>query len=956
MSGLRDITGEVVGGGGRRPFALLGPTAAWVIRAGMVDVFAVRMEGDDVRGPRRHLCRVEQGGVLFGLEQGGGTAGSQLLAVGTADAELVRTSSVCLFSTDPDESRARVEEWIDFLAVVLHPDLPPKDCIRLLPDSMADAPDGACFSSGDDFVWVRQLQGASLVCGRPHLPLGADRAVYFPLPRGLWIRAEGAGQLQAAASASLTSADRIIEGLAAFHTIVQASLDRDETRTEESQQALLQAKVRSAAGVFERALWKLASVIREEPPETIAETDLPLVKACRKLADSLKIELVVPADMAAGRQVRDPVTAIAAASRFRIRQVTLADRWWRQDNGAMLAFAGPEGRPVALLPSAPRRYRLYDPATGRTTRIDARAAAELLPTACVFYRPLPDTALDFRTLVRHGLFGTRADLSTIVLMGMAGGILGALIPVFTGVLFDSVIPGSNRGQLWHVGVALLTGALAGAVFEITKAVAILRIEGKMDGSLQTAIMSRLLALPATFFRGFTSGDLAIRAMTISTIRVALSGPIATSLLAFVFSGFSYVLLFVYSPRLAMVATLLIVAYLIIVLLFTLRGLVRQRKVYDLDGRISGLLLQYITGVAKLKVSGSERRAFANWADLFARKRELDFQIRKLTDLKLAVLAVYPIVCSMVLFSAVRQSAGLSTGAFLAFSAAFAQFMAASLEVGQILLAVVAVVPLYNRTKPILQTLPEVSKAKSDPGTLTGGIDVSRVFFRYSADGPDILRDVSLRIEPGEFVAVVGSSGSGKSTLFRILLGFETPAQGAVYFDGQELADLDVRAVRRQMGVVLQSGQLMAGDIFSNIVGASNLTIDDAWRAAAMAGLEQDIRQMPMGMHTIVPDGGGTLSGGQRQRLMIARAIVNRPRIVLFDEATSALDNRTQAVVGKSLASLHATRVVIAHRLSTIVNADRIFVLEKGIVVQSGTYRELMAQEGPFVDIAKRQLA
>jgi NHLM bacteriocin system ABC transporter ATP-binding protein len=955
MSNLRDITGESVGGGGHRPFPLAGNAVAWIVKAGSIDVFSVPMATSDAGGPRRHLCRVEPGGVLFGLDPSSG-AGSGLLAVGTSDAELTRTSAASLFSAAPEESRRRLEEWVDSLAVVLHPELAPKECVRLRPDNIVDAPDGACHSSGDDFIWVRQLEGRSLICGREQLPLTADRAPWYPLPRALWIRADGAGRLQASSTGALTTADQVIDGLAAFHATVQASLDRDEALAEAARQDHLRAKVDSARGVFEGALWKLASVIREEPPETIATTDLPLVKACRKVADALGIELVVPPDIAAGREGNDPVTAIAAASRFRTRQVLLGDRWWTQDNGAMLAFDGPEGSPVALLPASPRRYRLYDPATGRTTRVNAAVAARLQPTAHHFYRPLPDTRLDLGMLIRHGLFGIRRDLLTVVLMGMAGGLLGALIPIFTGILFDSVIPGANRGQLWHVGAALLTGALAGAVFEITKAVAILRIEGKMDASLQTAIMSRLLALPATFFRGFTSGDLAIRAMSINTMRMALSGPIATSLLAFVFSGFSYVLLFVYSPELAWIATLLIVAYLVVVLLFTLRGLIRQRQVYDLDGRISGMLLQYITGVAKLKVSGSERRAFANWADLFSRKRELDFQVRKLTDLKLSILSVYPIICSMVLFWAVRRTSGLTTGAFLAFTAAFAQFMAASLEIGQILLAVVGVIPLYKRTKPILHALPEVSRAKSDPGTLTGSIDVSRVYFKYAPDGPEILRDVSLRIEPGEFVAVVGSSGSGKSTLFRILLGFEIPAQGAVYFDGQDLADLDVRAVRRQMGVVLQAGQLMAGDIYSNIVGASNLTVDDAWKAAAMAGLDKDIRQMPMGMHTVVPAGGGTLSGGQRQRLMIARAIVNRPRIVLFDEATSALDNHTQAVVGQSLASLHATRVVIAHRLSTIINADRIFVLEKGIVVQSGTYRELMDQEGPFVEIAKRQLA
>jgi ATP-binding cassette subfamily C protein len=271
-------------------------------------------------------------------------------------------------------------------------------------------------------------------------------------------------------------------------------------------------------------------------------------------------------------------------------------------------------------------------------------------------------------------------------------------------------------------------------------------------------------------------------------------------------------------------------------------------------------------------------------------------------------------------------------------------------------SLLVIVPTYERLRPILQAAPEVEAGQAEPGELGGAIDVDRVSFRYHADGPLVLDDVSLHFRPGEFVALVGPSGSGKSTLLRLLLGFEAPVAGAILYDGRDLATLDVRAVRRQIGTVLQSGRLMTGDIFSNIVGASTLTVDDAWEAARMAGLDADIRAMPMGMHSVIGEGLSTLSGGQRQRLLIARAIVSRPRIIFFDEATSALDNRTQEIVSRSLESLAATRVVIAHRLSTVVNADRIYVLQNGRVVESGTYRELMQRRGVFADLARRQIA
>jgi len=269
---------------------------------------------------------------------------------------------------------------------------------------------------------------------------------------------------------------------------------------------------------------------------------------------------------------------------------------------------------------------------------------------------------------------------------------------------------------------------------------------------------------------------------------------------------------------------------------------------------------------------------------------------------------------------------------------------------------VGVLPLYQRCKPIIETLPETDQAMADPGRLTGEFEVSHLSFRYTPDGPLILNDVSLRVLPGQFVAVVGSSGSGKSTLFRLLLGFEKYESGGIFYDGQDLTGLDVRELRRQMGVVLQNGQLLGGDIFTNIVGSSRLTINDAWEAVRMAGLEEDIKDMPMGMHTVISHGGGGLSGGQRQRLLIARALAAEPRILFFDEATSALDNRTQAVVNRSLEGLRITRVAIAHRLSTIVNADSIYVLDQGRIVQQGTYEELMAQPGLFVELARRQLA
>jgi NHLM bacteriocin system ABC transporter ATP-binding protein len=447
-------------------------------------------------------------------------------------------------------------------------------------------------------------------------------------------------------------------------------------------------------------------------------------------------------------------------------------------------------------------------------------------------------------------------------------------------------------------------------------------------------------------------------MGINSIQQLLTGSVVSTVLASVFSLFSFGLLFYYDPGLAVIATALTAVTFTVMLLSGYSQLRNQRILTRVQARIAGLLLQLLTGIAKLRVSGSEVRAFARWADQFTVQKEVAFQAQTTANRLATFNAAWPIVTAMALFAGVAfwRGESLSTGAFLAFSAAFGQFLGSVLAVSSIFSSLSRAIPLYEMAEPILKTRPEVDTAKTEPGPLSGGIEVSHVRFRYQPDDPLVLNDVSLSAKPGQFIAIVGPSGAGKSTLVRLLLGFEEPEAGTIYYDGQNLATVDVEAVRRQMGVVTQDGQLMPGDIYMNIVGGSLLTMDDAWEAARLAGIEEEIREMPMGMHTYISEGGSTFSGGQRQRLLIARAVAPRPRILIFDEATSALDNRTQALVSQSLESLRATRIVIAHRLSTIMKADRIDVLVDGRIVQSGTYDALMSQEGPFRELAARQLA
>lgn len=709
----------------------------------------------------------------------------------------------------------------------------------------------------------------------------------------------------------------------------------------------------------------LASLHRQETATVLREkSGVPLLDACRLVGRNLHIDISAP-PRNDEEAINDDGTRefnlddIVRASRIRPREVALRDEWYKQDNGPILGFMAEDDRPVALIPDSPSKYVLHDFTRGIEKVVDKDTAAEIKYLGFVFYRPFENKQIALRDLLSFGYKSCwRRDLVMIALMGVLGGLLGTAVPVATGIVFDSIIPEGEGGQLLQIAFFLVAAALASMLFQFTRALATLRLEGKMDGSLQAAVWDRLLSLPVPFFRQYTAGELAMRAMGISQIRVILSGVTLNSILSGIFSIFTLALLFYYDIRLAGVAALLVVVAILVMGYLSFKQVRYEHKVLELSNRISGMMLQFIGGVAKFRVAGAENRAFHRWAQEFGRQRQLSFQRETLGNFLTTFNAFFPILSSMVIFYALTAEVGtLAPGQFIAFNSAFTTFMLSMASLSESLIRANLVIPLYQKAKPILETLPEDDKTKASPKTLSGSLEVSHVSFRYKEDGPLALQDVSLQINEGDYVALVGTSGSGKSTLFRILLGFEQPEKGKVYYDGQDLSKVDIRAVRRQLGVVLQNGQLMSGNIFSNIVGANPyLTIEDAWEAARMAGLEEDIKDMPMGMHTMISEGAGTISGGQKQRLLIARAIVNKPRLIFFDEATSALDNHTQAIVSHSLDKLRATRIVIAHRLSTIINCDKILVMDQGKIVERGTYQELMEKNGIFASLARRQLA
>jgi NHLM bacteriocin system ABC transporter ATP-binding protein len=965
---------------GNAPLVLNDPERIWMIGSGAVDVFASHVTDGEPDGTRIHLFRATSPQILFGIRPNPLRMDMALLAVGLpgtrlvtlSRARLIRLTEVLGFS---GEALNWIDTWVRQLSTAIsrlmvpprHVVLEPTGTIELAEDEVA------CCTKGS--VWVRQLEGSLQFMDRIELVVTAGDE-FFPVPQQAWVRARAASRLTVVDTDTWLRRDPDWSSLEAFHDAVLQCVIWNTDESVRAERARLRQKSAIERRAMQQAVARLASVLAPTAEAELArrggmrhERAEPLVEACRLVVTPLGISPGSAAvDSVSLIRSADAVQEIARAWRIRMRKVVLREGWWRRDHGPILGFVdGPSAdqrRPVALLPVAPHRYELVDPAEGTRTPVTAPVAASLAFFGYCCYRPLRARALSVRRLLQFGLKGCGRELVAVALTSVLGGLMMLATPIATGLIFDAVIPGSHRDQLFQLAGALLVAAIGMMMFQLTRSLAMLRIDGRMGASILAGVWDRLVSLPVGFFRKYSSGDLTNRAMGIDEIRRVLTSAILSSIVAGAFALLSFALLLAIDVRLAFLAGLLLLINFVVSVGAGYAQLRFQQRYYDVAGRIAGMVLEFVTGIAKLRAAGAEHRAFAVWAQSFADQKRIALASRSIGNGLAVFNSVFPIAISLLLFGVVSRYGGqapsgtlsLSTGAFLAFYAALGQCASAVLDLSEDARAVLRTMPLYERTRPILEAEPEADVARADPGELSGAIEISHVSFRYRHDGPLILDDIGMPIKPGEFVALVGPSGAGKSTILRLLLGFEAPESGAIYYDGRDLAGLDRQAVRRQIGVVLQSGKLIPGDVLSNIIGSSALTIDDAWEAARRAGLDEDIKAMPMGMHTIIGEGGTTLSGGQRQRLMIARAIVSRPRVLLFDEATSALDNRTQAIVSRSLEELQATRIVIAHRLSTIRHADQICVVAGGRIVQRGTYADLMHERGPFALLARRQLA
>ncbi|MEN6389347.1 MAG: NHLP bacteriocin export ABC transporter permease/ATPase subunit [Syntrophomonas sp.] len=705
---------------------------------------------------------------------------------------------------------------------------------------------------------------------------------------------------------------------------------------------------------FQNAFAQLSSVVLGQSVISAA-LNSDRLKTKNAIEEILKYYNIEPVELPEEvEDMNDQLEYLLRPTGIMRRVVKLQGNWWRDAIGPMLGQTR-SGDVVALIPVGLAGYEFFDYEKGERVRLSRKTREKLQEEAFCFYRPLPLKTLGLTDLL-HYIVGTlsHVDILIVALASLGVSLLGLFTPYITKLIFEKVIPAGEAGLLLPVALVLVGVTISSILIEITKTLLITRVQTKINVPVEAAAMSRLLLLPAVFFKEYNAGELSSRISAIMQLCEMLANTILSTGLTALFSFIYIFQIISFAPALVAPALLVILVQLMVVVMTSLIQLNLTRRQMKLGAKLNGITFASFSGVQKIKLAGAERRVFARWANAYKQQADLTYNPPLLIKIQPVIAGVISLAGTVVIYYS-AAAASVSVADYMAFSASFGLVSGAIMALANVTTIFANIKPLMEMVEPILKAVPEVGENKQIMTRLSGNIELNNVSFRYNEEMPLVLDDISLKIKAGQYVAIVGKTGCGKSTLMRLLLGFETPQRGAIYYDGRDIARLDLRSLRQNIGAVTQDGRLFSGDIFSNIViSAPWLSRDDAWEAAQLAGIADDIRAMPMGMHTMISEGSGGISGGQRQRLMIARAIVPKPRILMFDEATSALDNITQKQVSEALNLLKSTRIVIAHRLSTIRHCDRIIVLENGKITEDGSYDELIQKGGYFAELVERQ--
>lgn len=962
-------SGAPVSCAGNLPLDMGDPRFVWFVEKGAADVFLVERRNGTEQSAPQHLTRTAAGRLLPGVAPQAGETTLGLMAKGLPGTVLRRLAADSLTAVRHGELAASIDAWIVDVSAALSRDV----LYRPPPDAFVETGEpppagGVTFSVRRGVAWVQSSTSspaAGLFMGLIDIgangPDDGDASDVTPLTPDSWLTLTPPQRLSAVLSSeTLAGKGLLLPALANLHEVA-FSLERlnrslatvDEANLERARIASRRTDEESAR----RQLFNLYGLPEREEDEG---NDAALREVLRVIGRHERVDFKWPARADAPEFV-PALVDVLDVSGVRGRQVRLAGkhRWWVSDSGSMLAFRADDGRPVALLSGVLGRYRIVDPAGGRAIRVTAKRAETLQANAWLFYRPLESTAVRPRDLFQIAGQGLGAGFARLATAGLLGGLIALLPAMALGLVANRVIPDGEFVLLYSVTAALAAFAAIWALMRILQGMALMRLEGRVASRIEAAFWDRLLRLPSGFLRRYPAGDRAMRGMTFQRVREAVQGVVANDVLSFVFLLPALLLIFFYDVLLGSVA----VAFGFLALLATVSLGLRQIRPYAraaaASRRLTGLLFQVINGISKLRIDGAEGSAFAAWARDYGEQQRAQLELGAWEAHLRAFGAALPLLAGAVLLmaAALRGPGALLVGDFLVVYTAFMLFVAGLVRLGASFGAIAAIAPEFAQIRPFLDETPETSVGRESVEHLGGDIAFDRVTYRYDPDGPLILDEVSIHARAGEFIAIAGESGSGKSTLFRIALGLSEPAAGAVYYDGRDLRQLNAKQVRRKIGVVPQEVRLHPQDLWDNIAGEQYDTTSEAvWRSARTATIDKEISAMPMKMLTAVGDSGSVISGGESQRVLIAHALMRNPRILLLDEATNWLDNESQSRVMRNLAQLSSTRIVIAHRLSTLRQADRIYVMQSGKVVQEGTYAELTGIDGVFRELVRRQEA
>ena len=655
------------------------------------------------------------------------------------------------------------------------------------------------------------------------------------------------------------------------------------------------------------------------------------------------------------KTLEDRLDYLLSSSGIMYRGVILKKGWQHNAMSVMITTLTEDNSVITILPGPFGGYVYIDPKTGRNVRITDRTADKIGTEAYCFYKPLPGRALTLRDLMQYMMGSLNSwDLVSFAVSALAIALTGMLMPKLNRILMGQVVQSGSYELLYAVISFMFFATIGSTLLSIIRQFLLTRINTKLSVNVQAASMMRVLSLPADFFKKYTSGEL-------NEYLKYLNGLCNTLVNTFLSAGITSVFSLVYLTQIFTYAKSLIIPSLTVTILTVLIGLLASimqisinKESMQLGAKEKSVSLSILNGIQKVRLSGAENRVFAKWSDIYAREAALTYNKPAFIKLNKVFTTAISLIGTIVMYyTAVKTS--VSVADYFAFNTAYSYISSAFTSLASVALAVATIKPSLEIIMPLLEAEPEQKEDKETVTSLTGSIEISHLSFRYGPDEPDILKDLNLTIPARQYVAIVGKTGCGKSTLMRLLLGFEKPTKGTVFYDRKDTRHLDMRSVRRLIGTVMQDGTLFGGSIYENItISAPTLTVDEAWEAAKIAGIDEDIQAMPMGMSTVLQEGGGGISGGQRQRIMIARAVAPKPKILLLDEATSALDNITQKQVAEALDRMKCTKIVIAHRLSTIQHCDRILVLDGGKIIEDGTYEQLMANNGFFSELVARQ--